>query len=1015
MSVTDNFDMLVNRAKTHQIILLIMKKYFFYTFFLIMVFPALSLHGQESISLNGKWLMGGKRNYASEVIVPGIHSDPTKMNNDTLWYKRVIVLPKGKWTHATLELKGARFAPEVFVDGIAVSRANGGMAPTFHLLKGKEIKPGQRITLEIALTSLKQLPQTDASYIPATDQWRSNISSGLWDDVVLHLHGGQRIGTVIPNSNPASKTLSVDFYVENPVQPKTDGGDYSFHINDNKGNILLKQSGRYSSGKNTVSFNYGGILKEWSPDHPNLYAMDIRIEQNGNQVDRTSRRLGVRKLEIKGKQFYLNNDPCKIKGGAVTWHRWMRTKDGIKLGYDTAWFKKNIVLRLKEHGANVINFNLGVPPARLLDLCDRYGIMVRYEWSFFHGMPASRESCVEQYKEWMAASTNHPSITSYYPYNETDEKEVQRVWSALDEVLKIYPPLVFSHRDILHLHKYWWSLFENLGLLYDSYDQFDRAIIADEFGGNYLNAKGEEGGYPAVKETYLRFLGRGHTRDMRFKHLELSNGKIAEYWRRIGAAGWTPYVILSSYEDGNNWFLGDLKKGKPMSVWDALTSSWSPLSVSLEIWDKNFLPGQQITLPVYFFNDTPADQTLKTKVTLTDPQGKIYYEHYLNKATRAFSQATENITLVLPELISDYTLTAELVNHPAEIKHPITSAWDIRTFHATVPDKVASAKVWAPGDEKELQSFTGNYGLKKVGLPADADIILLSVNTWNKIAREDKDIKNMIEAAVNKGTSVVLLDAGPRSLGRGYPKEGGGLGPLDGTNIKNPLTLNHPLFGSIFLRFKETVDAETHIFPDLKDSSLWNHIPKGYAGMWNGLRGNLMVPAWEMDVQGVNADLFLEQWTTRGANKESTTSGNPYYAYELHGYYEFSEKANDTVTQKRLRDKVLRRIEDAPSLAVFIDPHIPIKSTDLAAGYRNANTGMAKSLVIMANAGKNLTKTPVMMIEFGNGKGNLLVSQLLTADRLTPHATTGKLYDIRYDETAVQIVLNMMDKVLVSK
>jgi beta-galactosidase len=993
-----------------------MKNNLFYTLFFLLAFSVHSLSAQETISLNGKWMMGEKRSYKSEVMVPGIHCDPTKMNNDTLWYKREIVLPKGKWTYATLELKGARFAPAVFVDGIAVSRANGGMAPTFHLLKSAKVKTGKKITLEIALVSLKNLSKSDASYIPATDHWRSNISSGLWDDVVLHLHGEQRVGTVIPNANPASKTLSIDFYVENAVKPKNDGGNYSFHITDSKGNILLKQNGKYSSGKNTVSFNYDGKLKEWSPENPALYAMDIRLEQNGNTVDKTSHKLGVRKFEIKDKQLYLNGNLFKFRGSSVTWHRWMRTQDGPKLGYDTTWFQQNIVLRLKEHGANSVNFHLGPPPSRLLDLCDQYGILVRYEWNFFHGMPATKESCVEQYSSWMASSMDHPSINMYYPYNETDGKELETVWSALDEVLKIYAPLVVSHRDIVHLHKYWWSLFENLGLSYDSYKQFEKTIIADEFGGNYLNANADEGGYPAVKETYLRFLGRNHTKEMRLKHLGLSNGKIAEYWRRVGVAGWTPFTALGSNEDGNNWFLGKLKEGNPMSVWNSLTSAWSPLSVSLELWDKNFVPGQQITVPLYFFNDFPLNQTLKTKITLTDPNGKIYSEQYLDKELQASSQISSNITVTMPERIGDYTLTAELINRPAGVKYPVTSAWDIRTFRATVPDNVISAKLYTPDDENELKTFIGNSGLKKALSASTADVILLSTNSWNKITNGDKEMKNMIETAINSGKSIVMLDAGPRSLGRGYPKKEGELVAMDLTGtIKRPALIDNPLFGSIFLRFRESAEAETHIFSSIKNNSLWNMLPKSFEGMWNGLRGNLMVPAWEMDVQGVNADLFLEQWIVRGANKESITSGKPYFAYELHGYYEFSEKAEDVETKKRLNDKVLQHIEDAPSLAVFLDMTVPIKSTDIASGYKNANVGMAKSLSIMANAGKNLTKTPVMMIEFGNGKGNMLISQLLTANRLTSPSTTGKLYDIRYDETAVQFVLNMIDKAIISK
>ncbi len=156
--------------------------------------PAVS---QETMILNGQWEMGECRHYSQTVEVPGIHCDPTQMNNDTLWYRREVILPKGTWTYATLELKGARFAPAVFIDGQQVSRADGGMAPTFHLLDNQTVKPGKAITLEVALTSLKDLPKTDASYIAVSDHWRSNVSSSLWDDVVLHLHGVDHVVNVL--------------------------------------------------------------------------------------------------------------------------------------------------------------------------------------------------------------------------------------------------------------------------------------------------------------------------------------------------------------------------------------------------------------------------------------------------------------------------------------------------------------------------------------------------------------------------------------------------------------------------------------------------------------------------------------------------------------------------------------------------------------------------------------------------------------------------------------------------
>jgi hypothetical protein len=52
------------------------------------------------------------------------------------------------------------------------------------------------------------------------------------------------------------------------------------------------------------------------------------------------------------------------------------------------------------------------------------------------------------------------------------------------------------------------------------------------------------------------------------------------------------------------------------------------------------------------------------------------------------------------------------------------------------------------------------------------------------------------------------------------------------------------------------------------------------------------------------------------------------------------------------------------------------------------------------------------MISFGEGKGKLIVSQLLTAGRLARGFGEDGLYGIRFDPVANQFVLNMMEAVL---
>ena len=52
------------------------------------------------------------------------------------------------------------------------------------------------------------------------------------------------------------------------------------------------------------------------------------------------------------------------------------------------------------------------------------------------------------------------------------------------------------------------------------------------------------------------------------------------------------------------------------------------------------------------------------------------------------------------------------------------------------------------------------------------------------------------------------------------------------------------------------------------------------------------------------------------------------------------------------------------------------------------------------------------MIKTGSGRGNIIVSQLLTAGRLSKGFGEEDLYGIRYDPVAAQFVMNMMDLVI---
>lgn len=343
------------------------------------------------------------------------------------------------------------------------------------------------------------------------------------------------------------------------------------------------------------------------------------------------------------------------------------------------------------------------------------------------------------------------------------------------------------------------------------------------------------------------------------------------------------------------------------------------------------------------------------------------------------------------------------------MKYPVVSEWDIRVFEAAVPEELARAAVYIPDSESELRAMADCQGLHLVEDAAAADVLLLGRSCWERF-----DVfRERVEAAIARGAGVVMLDVGERYLGQGYPAEDGELDPLQGVaRVTDPKVAHYELFGGLSLTCTEAAEPESHLHPDSLHRELWTRLTECHTALWNGMRGGLIVPAADFDVQGLSREAFSVQWSRRGADIDRMKHGN-YYAYELCGFFAYDSIPDNKELMQELRRKVEFLVEDAPALAMSVNPKAPIRITDLGSGYRTSEQGSASELAPLASAGKNLTRTPVMRIGFGPGKGTLILSGLLTEGRLNASQPdeTGN-HRPKYDEVAVQMVINMMMNVL---
>lgn len=971
-----------------------------------------------SIKLGGQWhAKDSNGRYTRSVKVPGIVNDPSQIDEEAVWLKRQIALPEGDWETVSVLFKGARYNPAVYINGDRVSFREGGMGPRTHYLKHADLRPGNTITLEVELMSLADFSEDNASYTPKADHWRSSVSAYLWDDVVLHFHKGAAIDRMIPFTDIHKDC--VDFHVHvkeilEDVKIDSISARLSLHGEPKaEGLISLKAGERMG----VVPVEFNGAIELWSPDCPNLYDLEVELISNNEVIDSRSYPYGAKdfKLDESGKRFILNGEPFQVRANTVVWPRWVRNAEGCNLAWDEEWFERNIILRSKDLGVNTLRFHMGNPPERYIELCNEHGLLVQYEWSFFHGLPATVESLLDQWPDWFDLGVRHPSVGLFHPYNETNPEWLPPAWTAIDQIIKDYPPLLIADRDVIHVHKYWWSLFENLGLFYDSYEQFPTAIMVDEFGGNYLDANYEYGLYKTVGDAFQRFLGHHETIDQRIKHHIQANTKVGEYWRRIGAAGYSPFCALGSHEDGSHWFEGDLKEGNPKPVWEALAVIWSPLAASIDLWDQNFTPGQVIDVPIHFINDTSKALEMEVLLTVESSDATLYQE-VLRQPVSACDKVVEAYKVALPVTAGEYWIKATVLNKQAAVKHPVVSAWDFRILCVEQAATTQGVVLGIPEYEAELVAFAKMQSLQMVTPESGEkyDILMLSRESWLKVAEGDEAIKACIGGTVDQGRSVLLLDVGPQSLGQGYPQDEGALGPLQGvTRIYEQKNTKTHVFGNVSIQFGQAAEPESHVHAHPENDALWNHLAKEDVWLWNGYRGGLIVPADHMEVLGLSREGFSRLWTERGADLQQILENPDYTAYSLEGYYAFSEEpeANEPELIQGLRDHIQFLQDDAPAIAARLDPGAPVEILKLNVEHKKLSDVSDRSLSVtpLAVAGKGLRKKPVIIIDFDDSPSRVLTSQMLTCGRLADGFGSGGAYGVRYDPAAVQMVLNMIN------
>lgn len=163
----------------------------------------------------------------------------------------------------------------------------------------------------------------------------------------------------------------------------------------------------------------------WHFDHPHRYELNLRLVADGLVQDEVTVTVGFREFITEGSRFLLNREPVRLTG--VEWMPGSHPDTGMAESEEDI---KRVLIQLKAANAVLTRFHWQ-QSERLLEWCDRYGILVQEEIPLWQQPSEPGEETAQlvkrQLREMITRHMHHPSVVAWGVGNELDGQSAQTV------------------------------------------------------------------------------------------------------------------------------------------------------------------------------------------------------------------------------------------------------------------------------------------------------------------------------------------------------------------------------------------------------------------------------------------------------------------------------------------------------------------------------------------------------------------------------------------------------------
>jgi len=438
------------------------------------------------------------------------------------WYRKNIFIPgsdTGK--RIFIEFEAANAVANIWVNEIEVGKHIGGYAGfKFDITNQIKFDKENIIAVRVDNSYNYDIPPQRADY---------TMYGGIYRDVYIiktnqSYFEKNLISTPTVNSDNAE--VRINSYIKNNLNDNFEGV-IKITLLDPDGNVVLKGDviANLNGDEEKIIVSDNFIITNpslWSPDHPNIYTVEITLMLNGEVVDDVVEHFGLRWFEMDTEEgFFLNGSYLKLKG--VNRHQ-------DRCGYGNALpneLHREDFKMIKEMGANFVRLAHYQQDPVVLDMCDSLGLLVWEEIPVVTsvGKEKFKENAKVMLREMITQHYNHPSVIIWGLMNETvrtqpDDQlyinvEICKELSELADQLDPYRLTaqaqmlargedILKYSDVRGWNKYWgwyYGKFEEFGPFMDEKREVapDQPCIISEYGA------GSKRGFHVENPTFPDF------------------------------------------------------------------------------------------------------------------------------------------------------------------------------------------------------------------------------------------------------------------------------------------------------------------------------------------------------------------------------------------------------------------------------------------------------------------------------------------------------------------------------